>query len=292
MTLSFAAQMPRARLLLLPLLVLSLLTAKAIASGPEAAITRAAVAPFQDALRHDAATLCGDLVPAVAAELVHGSAHAGGCAAAAGREFALTAPNEPAAATGLSLKPTVHDLEVAGQHATLELSFIFVTASRKPGTTKVTIHHAGPIKLDLEEMGGDWLVSSRARLGSVPGCLLPKPRRCHGGARVLIFLAGEIAPAQPGEGLPLPLVPQHDARKQREVEAGRLEVAQSGCLACHLIGDNGNRGPGRNLTHIGSKLSEREIAHALVDPQPPMPSFAHLPAPKLHDIVRFLAALR
>jgi hypothetical protein len=289
--------MPRARLLLLPLLGLSLLAAKALASGPksagpEAAITRAAVAPFQDALRHDAAALCGDLVPAVAAELVQGSAAAGGCTAAVSGELALTAPNEPPADPGLSLKPAVQDLEVAGQHATMKLSFIFLTVTKKPGLTTTAIHHAGPIKLDLEEVGGTWLVSSRARLGTVPGCDLPKPRRCPRGARVLSFSVGEIEPAQAGLELPTPIVPARQRRRQLEVEAGRLDVAQSGCLACHRIGDSGNRGPGENLTHIGSKLSEREIVHAIVDARAPMPSFTHLPAQKLHDTVRFLAALR
>jgi hypothetical protein len=286
--------MPRARLLLLPLLGLSLLAAKALASGPEAAITRAAVAPFQDALRDDAAALCGDLVPAVAAELVQGSAAAGGCNAAASGEFALTAPNEPPADPGLSLKPTVEDLEVAGQRATLKLSFTFLTltVTKKPGLTVYAIHHAGPIELDLEEVGGAWLVSSRARLATVPGCYLPKPRRCPRGARVLIFFAGEVEPSPSGLELPRPVVPESEGRRKREVEAGRLDVAQSGCLACHRIGDSGNRGPGENLTHIGSRLSEREIAHAIVDPRAPMPSFRHLPAQKLRDVVRFLAALR
>jgi hypothetical protein len=283
--------MSRARLLVLPLLGLSLLAAKALASGPESAITRAAVAPFQDALRHDAAALCGDLVPAVATELVQGSAAAGGCTVASSGEFALTAPNEPPADPGLSLKPTVQDLEVAGQRATLKLSFIFETVTKKPGLTVVAIHHAGPIKLDLEEVGGAWLVSSRARLATLPGCYLPKPRRCPRGARVLTFSVGEAEPT-PGLELPRPVVPESQGRRKREVEAGRLDVAQSGCLACHRIGDSGNRGPGENLTHIGSRLSEREIVHAIVDPGAPMPSFRHLPAQKLHDIVRFLAALR
>jgi hypothetical protein len=284
--------MPRARLMLLPLLGLSLLAAKALASGPEAAITRAAVAPFQDALRHDAAALCADLVPAVAAELVQGSAAAGGCTAAASREFALTAPDEPPADPGLSLKPTVQDLEVVGQRATLKLSFIFLTVTRRPGLTITAIHHAGPFKLDLEEVGGAWLVSSRARLATVPGCYLLKPRRCPSGARVLSFSVGEIESTQSGLELPKPAVPAREGRRKREVEAGRVDVAQSGCLACHRIGDNGNRRPGENLTHIGSKLSERELVHALGDPRAPMPSFRNLPAEKLHDIVRFLAALR
>src|ERR1700690_4603924 len=170
--------MLRVRLLLLALVGLGLLAAKAGASGPDAAISRAAVAPFQDALRHDAAALCGDLVPAVAAELVPGVSPASGCTAAASREFASTAPNEPLAEAGLSLDPTVKDLEVDGQRATLELSFTFVRpVSVKPGTTASTINSVGPIELDLEEVGGAWLVSSRATLGTVPGCLLPKPRR-------------------------------------------------------------------------------------------------------------------
>ncbi len=282
-----------ARLFILPFLGLSLVAAKATANGPEAAITRAAVAPSQDVLRHDAAALCGDLVPAVAAELVQGAAPAVSCTAAAIREFALTAPTEPSPEPGLSLEPTVQDLEVVGQRATLKLSFTFITVTKKLGLTTATIHHAGPIKLDLEEVGGVWLVSSRARLATVPGCYLPRPRRCPRGARVLIFFVGEIEPAQPGIELPIPAaVKRAGGREQREFEAGKLVVAQSGCLACHRIGDTGNRGPGPNLTHIGSKLAERAIAHALVDPRAPMPSFRHLPAQKFHDIVRFLALLR
>ncbi len=284
--------MPRARLLVLPLLVLGLLAARAMASGPQAAITRAALAPFQDALRHDAAALCGDLVPAVAAELVQGSAPAGGCAAAASHEFALAAPNEPPAESGLSWEPSVHDLEVVGQRATLRLSFTFLTVTKKPGLTTVAIHHAGPIKLALEEVGGAWLVSSRARLATVPGCHVAKPRRCRRGGRVLIFFVGEVVPVQQVVELPSPVVPAPRGRKGREIEAGRRDVAQAGCLACHRIGDVGNRGPGPNLTHIGSKLSRQEIARALVNPRAPMPSFRNLPAQKFHDIVDFLAALR
>src|SRR5438105_4480793 len=32
--------------------------------------------------------------------------------------------------------------------------------------------------------------------------------------------------------------------------AGELVVGQSGCLACHVIGSNGNNGPGPALTHL------------------------------------------
>jgi menaquinol-cytochrome c reductase cytochrome b/c subunit len=105
-------------------------------------------------------------------------------------------------------------------------------------------------------------------------------------------LTGEIEPEQPALDLPSPVVPQGQPRRNREVEAGRVAVAQSGCLACHRIGDSGNGGPGPNLTHIGAKLSAQEIARALVNPRAPMPSFRHLQAQKFQDIVRYLAALR
>jgi len=74
--------------------------------------------------------------------------------------------------------------------------------------------------------------------------------------------------------------------------AGRLAVAQSGCEGCHKIGDNGNSGPGPNLTHIGSRLPKAAIARTLVNPTAPMPSFKNLPANKFDAIVTFLSSLR
>ena len=59
-------------------------------------------------------------------------------------------------------------------------------------------------------------------------------------------------------------------------EKGKQVVAQSGCLACHKIGENGNSGPGPPLTEIGSRLPSQAIARTLVNPTAPMPSFAGL----------------
>src|SRR5919107_2296508 len=39
-----------------------------------------------------------------------------------------------------------------------------------------------------------------------------------------------------------------------QYEPGKLVAAQSGCLACHKIGENGNDGPGPELTEIGNVL--------------------------------------
>jgi menaquinol-cytochrome c reductase cytochrome b/c subunit len=76
-----------------------------------------------------------------------------------------------------------------------------------------------------------------------------------------------------------------------EYEAGAKVVAQTGCLACHKIGENGNAGPGPNLSHIGA-LPRQEIERTLVNPTAPMPSFKNLPSKKFTAIVNFLAQLK
>jgi len=91
---------------------------------------------------------------------------------------------------------------------------------------------------------------------------------------------------------PPPAVVRSGGRQVAEFEQGQLVVAQSGCLACHRIGQVGNRGPGPNLTHIGDKLSRRGIEHAIIDPTAPMPSFKNLPPTKFKAVVGFLSELR
>jgi quinol-cytochrome oxidoreductase complex cytochrome b subunit len=83
-----------------------------------------------------------------------------------------------------------------------------------------------------------------------------------------------------------------DMKVAKEYEAGKLAVAQSGCLACHKIGENGNGGPGPNLTNIGSKLPRAAILRTLENPTAPMPSFAGLPDEKKTAMVNFLSQLR
>jgi menaquinol-cytochrome c reductase cytochrome b/c subunit len=77
-----------------------------------------------------------------------------------------------------------------------------------------------------------------------------------------------------------------------EYNAGKQVVAQSGCLACHKIGDNGNAGPGPDLTHIGARLFRQGIARTLVNPTAPMPSFRNLPPQKFKAVVNFLSQLK
>jgi ubiquinol-cytochrome c reductase cytochrome b subunit/menaquinol-cytochrome c reductase cytochrome b/c subunit len=74
--------------------------------------------------------------------------------------------------------------------------------------------------------------------------------------------------------------------------AGKEVAAQSGCLACHKIGENGNDGPGPPLTHVASRLPSQGIARTLVNPTSPMPSFKNLPPQKFNALVTFLSNQR
>jgi len=78
-------------------------------------------------------------------------------------------------------------------------------------------------------------------------------------------------------------------------QAGEVVVGDSGCLACHVIGVNGNNGPGPNLTHIGATLRPQAIASTLRNPTAPMPSFTGLAQQspqKFQNLVNFLAELQ
>ncbi|MDP9227996.1 MAG: c-type cytochrome, partial [Actinomycetota bacterium] len=56
-----------------------------------------------------------------------------------------------------------------------------------------------------------------------------------------------------------------DIEVPAEFEAGKQVAAQSGCLACHKFGENGNDGPGPELTEIGDKLPSAAIARTLTN---------------------------
>jgi menaquinol-cytochrome c reductase cytochrome b/c subunit len=76
-----------------------------------------------------------------------------------------------------------------------------------------------------------------------------------------------------------------------QYEPGKLAVAQSGCLACHKIGENGNSGPGPDLTDVADKLPRAAILRTLENPTAPMPSFAGLPEEKKTAMADFLSQL-
>ncbi|MFL5908076.1 MAG: c-type cytochrome, partial [Solirubrobacterales bacterium] len=69
---------------------------------------------------------------------------------------------------------------------------------------------------------------------------------------------------------------QVDLKTSAALEPGQEVVAQSGCLACHKLGDNGNDGPGPELTHIGARLPSNAIARSLEVGPSIMPSYSGL----------------
>jgi menaquinol-cytochrome c reductase cytochrome b/c subunit len=80
-----------------------------------------------------------------------------------------------------------------------------------------------------------------------------------------------------------------------EWNQGKLVTAQSGCLACHKIGENGNDGPGPELTDVGENLAPTAIAQTLINPTQPMPSFQQLAEEqprKFQALVSFLGQLK
>ena len=76
------------------------------------------------------------------------------------------------------------------------------------------------------------------------------------------------------------------------LEQGKLVAAQSGCLACHKFGHNGNDGPGPELTEIGDRLKAGALRRTLENPTAPMPSYAAMDEEKKTALVNFLASLK
>jgi ubiquinol-cytochrome c reductase cytochrome b subunit/menaquinol-cytochrome c reductase cytochrome b/c subunit len=88
---------------------------------------------------------------------------------------------------------------------------------------------------------------------------------------------------------------QIDLKTTAQYQHGKNVVASSGCLGCHRIGENGNAGPGPNLTKIGSRLPRAAIARTLINPTAPMPSFSRLKQtnPKqFTELVDYLGSLK
>ena len=84
-----------------------------------------------------------------------------------------------------------------------------------------------------------------------------------------------------------------DMKVAPQYEAGKEVVAGSGCLACHKIGENGNNGPGPELTHIGARIPRAAILRSVEIGPGIMPSFRELPPKKLNELADFLfVALR
>ena len=82
-----------------------------------------------------------------------------------------------------------------------------------------------------------------------------------------------------------------DLEVAAEYEPGKQVTASQGCLACHKLGENGNDGPGPELTEIGSKIPREAIARSLEVGPGIMPSYGDLSPQQAEDLTSFLASL-
>jgi menaquinol-cytochrome c reductase cytochrome b/c subunit len=96
----------------------------------------------------------------------------------------------------------------------------------------------------------------------------------------LTFLGAEAGPPS-----------QIDLKTTAALEPGKEVVAQSGCLACHKLGDNGNDGPGPELTQIGARIPQAAIARSLEVGPGIMPSYSALPPQKKAALTQYLSSL-
>ena len=105
------------------------------------------------------------------------------------------------------------------------------------------------------------------------------------GAMAYLTILGALA-GSPTE-IELAVAPQY--------ERGKEVAASAGCLACHQFGENGNTGPGPNLTKIGQRLPRQAIARTLINPTAPMPSYQSMmeaDPQKFDELVNFMASLK
>jgi menaquinol-cytochrome c reductase cytochrome b/c subunit len=111
----------------------------------------------------------------------------------------------------------------------------------------------------------------------------------------IAFLTYEGAHTGSPNQVTLPPPPGLTAAQKATYNAGALVVGETGCLACHVIGENGNNGPGPPLTQIGRILRPGGISATLRYPTAPMPSFLGLARndpQKFNNLVQFLSMLQ
>lgn len=245
--------------------------------NPRAAITRAVRAPYEAFLHRDSAALCAAFTPTAASHLVAGAPAGSSCDSAVSEVFAETAPYQPPVPAPLPASFKVTRIVAHGSSATAE----------------VTYGKGGGAHFSLQKIANAWLVSNRSRLVTVKGCGgTARATPCPANARVVYFFIAPLAASGPPLTPIPPAIKRAGGRTLSDFKAGRVVYAQTGCAACHRIGDQGNTQPGPNLTHVGARLSSSQITKALVDATEPMPSFNRLPSAKFKAIVEFLSLLR
>jgi hypothetical protein len=246
-------------------------------SVTEKAIVQAARAPFVAYFDRDARALCSDFTQATATTLARGQPGGKSCLKRVSKAFALGEPLGEARSR--SLLAATKAIRVTRHGDRASVMFTFTDGKR-----------AGKFTLRLLRQDARWRVATRPLLELVTCTFRLDGAICQSKSRVVVLaFMTELTASSPF--IP-PAIRHTGGRVLREFKAGATVATESGCLACHRIGEDGNRGPGQDLTHIGARLDEAQIKRAILDASEPMPSFKNLPKEKFHALVRFLHLLR
>lgn len=264
------------------LLALAGLMAAAFTGSDADKLIQAVRAPYIAFSNKDSDALCADFTPTAADSLVSNGRDHRGCVLKVATVFQTAAPYEQERPSFTLKEIGVTDIKTYGDRAQATVRF------GKGGNVSY--------QFALQRTHRRWLIASPAFLTLLGGCYIHErfTQRCSRGASVVLMTIG-IPQLQTKGALsitPPPAVSRAGGRELREFELGSKITVGSGCLACHKIYEQGNSGPGPELTHVGSKLSERQIEHAILNSTAPMPSFKNLPRAKLAALVKFLSLLR
>jgi Cytochrome c len=249
-------------------------------SSPRIAIVTAARAPFVALAREDSQALCTAFTSAAAKHLASERPTGTSCVTRVSEVFSIARSHE-SRQLAKSLLAAIDIDHVARHGQWSRVIFLFRDKGR---VDRYTLR----LKRTTD---GRWQIVTRPTLAVIRCGSEPLITSCHNGERLVFFVGSPIIPEPPAITPPA-AVRSAGAKELREFEAGARVAVESGCLACHRIADQGNIGPGPALTHVGSRLTEVQIAHALVDSRSPMPSFKHLPRVKFRGLVRLLVLLR
>lgn len=268
------------------LVMLGVMAAVAVAgslgqSNPRTAIIEAARAPYVAFAHRDAHALCSDFTAAVSIYLIRGTSRDEECVERVSKAFAAVGRRDEGLAQALLAAIRVVNVTWHGVHARVG----FLIGGKGGG--------AGKLMLNLLRVAGTWRIATRPVLIVTSRChTQTEGAHCRKNGVTVVFFVGVPILAGPPSIAPPSAVRRAGGHELREFEVGATVAVDSGCLACHRIGDQGNHGPGPALTYVGRRLSESQIQRALVSPSPPMPSFKNLPKTKFRALMRFLMLLR
>jgi hypothetical protein len=237
-------------------------------------VIEAARAPFRAFAHRDARALCRSFTPKAAKALIPND---GGCTS---QVNALMAKSQLFIVEPVEIRPG--EVFVTGIHVRRAKATVVVSGSK----------HRERRTLMLVRLGAKWQVASIPILAMIRACVSHiKEHQCRNGiGNTLVF--GFVGNESPMAIPPPAAVRRAGKQEVREFNAGAMVAVESGCLACHRIGDQGNKSPGPSLTHVGARATKAQIEEAVVSPLEPMPSFKRLPKKKFHALVRFLQLLR